>query len=101
MADHMGDMPIRELITSLRDQARALPSSDMVKILFINALVVRIEEEADRADRAEGAYQKVAQALVLSDSSDPSRPVLDPDIYWKAIETIESFDQLLAKQRET
>jgi uncharacterized membrane protein len=43
-------MPIRDLITSLRKQASELSDEHLIRVLFINVLVNRLEAEADRAD---------------------------------------------------
>lgn len=61
MSDDIGSMPIRELISSLRKQTSELPPSDMLRILFVNALTNRLEQEADRADKAEGRLAELEE----------------------------------------
>jgi hypothetical protein len=60
----LGTMPVRELITDLRKQAAELPREDFIRTLFVNIMVRRIEQEADRADKAE---QRVADLTALAE----------------------------------
>lgn len=60
----LGTMPVRELITDLRKQAAELPREDFIRTLFVNIMVRRIEQEADRADKAE---QQVADLTALAE----------------------------------
>ncbi len=60
----IGSMPVRELITEMRKQAAELPREDLIRTLFINVMVNRIEQEADRADKAE---QQVGELKALAE----------------------------------
>lgn len=52
MSDMM-TMPVRQLITDLRKQASELNDENLIRVLFVNTMINRLEQEADRADAAE------------------------------------------------
>lgn len=58
----MATMPIRELIDSLRIQVAKLPSTEIIRILFVNIMLRRLEEEANRADIAEQKLKELIDA---------------------------------------
>lgn len=58
----MATMPIRELIDSLRIQVTKLPSTEIIRILFVNIMLRRLEEEANRADIAEQKLKELIDA---------------------------------------
>ena len=68
-------MPIRELIDELRKKASELGTEHLLTVLWNNAIVARLEAEADRADNAEHNFrvthellekeQKLRHALML------------------------------------
>lgn len=60
----MATMPIRELIADMRKQISELPREDMLRALVLGVLTSRIEQEADRADKAE---QQVGELRALAD----------------------------------
>jgi len=57
----LATMPIRDLIASMRVQAAELPSSDMIRMLFISIMCNRLEEQTNRADKAEKEVEKITK----------------------------------------
>lgn len=51
--DDMRTMPVRDLIDQLRTKVVEMPPEMMLQKLIISVLIRRLEDEADRADRAE------------------------------------------------
>lgn len=51
--DDMRTMPVRDLIAKIREKVREMPPEMMLQQLIIGVLIGRLEDEADRADRAE------------------------------------------------
>ena len=52
MSDDMGTMPVRELITGMREKAQtAFKKGGMVDGMVLNVLAKRLEEEATRVDQ--------------------------------------------------
>ena len=49
----IANMPIRKLIEGLRKKAAELSDDHLITVLFSNAVVTRLEQEADRADACE------------------------------------------------
>ncbi len=47
------NMPVRDLIIGLRKKAAELSDDHLITVLFSNAVVKRLEMEADRADECE------------------------------------------------
>ena len=47
------NMPVRDLIAGLRKKAAELSDDHLITVLFSNAVVKRLEQEADRADACE------------------------------------------------
>lgn len=73
MADSsdMNTMPIRDLISSLRVQASELPPADMIRMLFVNCMVNRLEQQANLAD----GLAKKLRRLASMEAMDVSRAV--------------------------
>jgi len=55
----MNSMPLPELITSLREQAAALPNSDFIRILFINCIANRLDESQAQFTYANDALKYI------------------------------------------
>lgn len=46
----MATMPIRELIADMREQTSKMDNADFIKILFVNVIAGRLEEQANLVD---------------------------------------------------
>ena len=64
MSTDMATMDIRELIASLRVQASELPPADIIRLLFIQVMTNRLEEQANRADKAEKRIEGLRQHII-------------------------------------
>ena len=48
--EDMNTMPMRDLITAIRDRTKKMKSTDILLMLMLNILANRMEQEVDRAD---------------------------------------------------
>lgn len=55
----MATMPIRELIADMREQVTKMDSADLIKIMFVNVMVSRLEQQADLADEWKEKFEQM------------------------------------------
>ena len=60
--DDMATMPVRDLITSIRERTKRMKGGDIVVILTLNVLARRLEQEADRADDKAAEFVRMENA---------------------------------------
>ena len=63
----MNTMPIRDLIEGVRKRARDLPPNQLLLAMVMNVMCNRLEQEANRADKAERELQ-----AMIEDAAGPS-----------------------------
>lgn len=59
----LATMPVLEMISALRKQALALPPAEIIKVLFINVMVNRIEQQMNLKNAYKEALEEVAYPL--------------------------------------